>query len=97
MVIAVLCVDNQVEWVGNPDLAFDFKICATIRNVTDQAVDSRTAEQDCSGFHDVLTLVSLVVHHNRANVGVQIPSKIDCRRYDRGFPIKPSRTFHTRN
>jgi hypothetical protein len=35
MVIAVLRVDNQVERVGNADLAFDLEICAVARHVAD--------------------------------------------------------------
>jgi hypothetical protein len=35
MVIAALCIDNQVERVGNADLAFHLEICAFARHFAD--------------------------------------------------------------
>jgi hypothetical protein len=35
MVIAVFDVDDKIKRTGNADLAFDFKICATIRHIAD--------------------------------------------------------------
>jgi hypothetical protein len=49
-VIAVLCVDNQVERVGNADLALDLEICAFARHFANQAVDSRAIKRDRSSL-----------------------------------------------
>jgi hypothetical protein len=50
MMIAVLCVDNQVEWVGDADLAFDLEICTIARYLADYAVDSRAIKRDRSSL-----------------------------------------------
>jgi hypothetical protein len=72
MVVTMLGFNDKIKWTGDADLAFDFKIRTADWHVTDQTVDTRSAEQDCSGLHDNLALgISLAVHHNRAVPSIQ--------------------------
>jgi hypothetical protein len=63
VVIAALDVDDKIEWTGNADLAFDFKIRAANWNLADQAVDPWAVERDCSRHYDILALGAAIVFH----------------------------------
>jgi hypothetical protein len=65
VVIAVLDADDKIECSGNADLAFDLKIRTANRHISDQAIDPRAVERDCSGLYDFLALGAAVfVHQN---------------------------------
>jgi len=63
VVMAKLDADDKIECSGNADLAFDLKIRTANRHISDQAIDPRAVERDCSGLYDFLALDAAVFAH----------------------------------